>query len=166
MAWGRESSRRIAGAPIVAALPWSLIWQGLGGRPRPRCSVAPGNLSDIGKPNSYGRVPHCMEFDSGSNGVRETSRTGLPWHDMANGDWHSFLVRSPSWHLDVSRQLQTKPKLNLKLPTLNNHILYDPSKISWYLLLCCHPVSMHHKQYICHHFIVMRQWYIKIDQHY
>ena len=62
----------------------------------PRCSVAPGNLSNIGKPNSYGRVPHCMEFDSGGNGVRETSRTDLPWHDMANRDWHSFLVRSPS----------------------------------------------------------------------
>ena len=75
---GQESSRRIAGAPIVAALPWSLIWQGLGGRPRPRCSVVPGNLSKIGKPNSYDRVPHCMELDSGGNGVRKTSRTGLP----------------------------------------------------------------------------------------
>ena len=41
----RASSRRIAGAPKVAALLWSLIWQGLGGRPQPRCSVAPGNLS-------------------------------------------------------------------------------------------------------------------------
>ena len=99
MAWGRESSRRIAGAPVVATLPWSRIWQGLGGRPRPRCSVVPGNLSDIGKPNSYGRVPHCMEFDSGGNGVRETSRAGLPWMIPAmsnrtcylcNGDWPSF----------------------------------------------------------------------------
>ena len=26
--------------------------------------------------------------------------------------------------------------------------------------------TMHHKQYICHHYIVLRQWYIKIDQHY
>ena len=80
MVWGRGVSRSIAGASIVAALPWSLIWQGLGGQPWPRCSVAPGNLSDIGKPNSYGWVPHCMEFDSGGNGVRETTRTGLPWY--------------------------------------------------------------------------------------
>ena len=29
---------------------------------------------------------------------------------MANGDWHSFLIRSPSWHVDVSRQLKTKTK--------------------------------------------------------
>ena len=114
MAWGRESSRRIAGAPIVAALPWSLIWQGLGGRPWPRCSVAPGNLSDIGKPNSYGRVPHCMEFDSGGNGVRETSRTGLPWmipamsnrtRWLGNGDWPSF-KSGARLDTNVSRQLQ------------------------------------------------------------
>ena len=66
---GQASLRRIAVASIVLELPWSLIWQGL---------VAPGNVSDIGKPNSYGHVPHCMEFDSGGNGVRETSRAGLP----------------------------------------------------------------------------------------
>ena len=67
-------SHSVAGTPIVAALPWRLIWQGLGGWPQPRCSVAPGNLSKIGKPNSYRRVPHCMEFDSGGNYVR--IRTG------------------------------------------------------------------------------------------
>ena len=44
------------------------------GRPQPRCNVAQGNLSNIGKPNSYGHVPYCMEFDSGGNGVR--FRTG------------------------------------------------------------------------------------------
>ena len=114
MAWGRESFRRIAGAPIVAALPWSLIWQGLGGRPRPRCSVAPGNLSKIGKPNSYDRVPHCMELDSGGNGVRKTSRTGLPWlipamsirtRWLGNGDWPSF-KSGARLDTNVSRQLQ------------------------------------------------------------
>ena len=64
---------------VLAALPWSLIWQGLGGWPWPRCSVAQGNLSKIGKPNSYDCVPHCMELDSGGNGVRKISRIGLPW---------------------------------------------------------------------------------------
>ena len=138
MAWGRESSRRIADAPISAVPPWSLIWQGLGGRPWPRCSVAPGNLSDIDKPDSYGRVPHCMEFDSGSNGVRETSRTGLPWHYMANGDWHSFLVWSPSWHVDVSRQLKTKHQNRLILlqivNCLNLYRAWHKIKLQSYLI--------------------------------
>ena len=26
---------------------------------------------------------------------------------FGNGNWHSFLVRSQSWHVDISRQLQT-----------------------------------------------------------
>ena len=61
---------RIAGAPKVAVLPWSLIWQDLGGQHRPRCSVALAHLSNLGKPNFYNCVLHCMEFDSGGNGVR------------------------------------------------------------------------------------------------
>ena len=151
MAWGRESSRRIAGASIVAALPWSLIWQGLGGWPWPRCSVAPGNLSNIGKSNSFTCVPHCMEFDSGGNGVRETSRTGLPWHNMANGDWHSFLVRSPSWHVDVSRQLKTKTKVwtsdYIRLPfyvvRYHNTIIKDMSGLLEYVMLSSISFTIH-----------------------
>ena len=141
MAWRWESFRRIAGDPIVAVLPWSLIWQDLGGLPWPRCSVAPGNLSNIGKPNFYGRVPHCIEFDSGGNGVRETSRTGLPWlipamstwiHWLGYGNWPSFKSGAP---LDTNVQCQLQQQQNFVLFTLPLPSLYIRSMfVAWWWL--------------------------------
>ena len=60
--------------------------------------MAPGNLSKIGKPNSYDRVPHCMELDSGGNDVRiRTGKTlGLGGTRQFRILDFAFLARKPS----------------------------------------------------------------------
>ena len=135
MAWGQEAS-------------WSLIWQGPGGWSWARCSVAPGNLSNIDKPNYYGCVPHCMEFDSGGNGVRETSRTGLPWmipamtnrtRWLGNGDWPSFKIWGPSWHKCVASATTTTThqlKFWTRLLTLARAL--EPNEISAVFCVDCY----------------------------
>ena len=47
---------------------------------------------------------HCKEL------IPATFNIICSWHII--GDWHSFLVRSPSWHSSVSPLLQTNKQTN------------------------------------------------------
>ena len=57
-------------------------------------------------------------------------------------------------------------KSRRKQPCTAYHILLLWSEQDFRVFVVNAFSTMHHKQYICHHYIVLRQWYIKIDQHY
>ena len=71
------------------------------------------NICNVVKQNSYRRGPHCCWLSNKecSNGVRKTTRTGChekfwlqncSW--LGNGDWPSFLDRSPSTPPQLEQQ--------------------------------------------------------------
>ena len=75
---------------------------------------------------------HCKEL------IPATFNIICSWHII--GDWHSFLVRSPSWHSSVSPLLQTN------------------SKVGFFQLVvtqCCHTIVHFSAQYCSFQMIIV-----------